>query len=50
MERDPKAYLWDARDAAEAVTQFVQGKSFDDLLDDQMLGSASGSWRSSARR
>jgi uncharacterized protein with HEPN domain len=40
MRRDPKAFLWDARDAAEAVTTFIRDKSFNDLTEDRLLRSA----------
>jgi len=40
MERDPRAYLWDAREASEAILEFVAGKSFDDYVSDRLLRSA----------
>jgi uncharacterized protein with HEPN domain len=44
MERDPRAYLWDARDSAEdsadAIAEFVRGRTLDDYLGDRMLRSA----------
>jgi uncharacterized protein with HEPN domain len=40
MERDPRAYLWDAREAAAAILEFVEGKSFDDYASDRLLRSA----------
>lgn len=33
-------FLWDMLDAAQAVTDFVAGKSFQDYLDDRMLRGA----------
>ncbi len=30
MERDPRAYLWDAREAAWAIFEFTTGKRFED--------------------
>lgn len=40
MERDPKAFLWDAREAAALIAQFVAGKSFADFEKDKLLRSA----------
>lgn len=40
MERDPRAYLWDARKSADPMGRFLAGKSFDDYLRDEMLRSA----------
>ncbi|QFY41713.1 DUF86 domain-containing protein [Candidatus Methylospira mobilis] len=40
MERDPRAYLWDVREAAEAILEFVVDKTFDDYISDRMLSSA----------
>jgi len=40
MERDPRAYLWDAREAADAIAAFAQGRTLDDYLADRMLRSA----------
>jgi uncharacterized protein with HEPN domain len=40
MDRDPRAYLWDARDSADAIAEFVTGRSLDDYLGDRMLRSA----------
>ena len=37
--RDPNVYLWDAREAAAAALRFVGGKSFDDLIEDELLRS-----------
>jgi uncharacterized protein with HEPN domain len=40
MQRDPRAFLWDAREAAAAVLEFVDGKIFDDYAANRMLRSA----------
>jgi uncharacterized protein with HEPN domain len=40
MRRDPRAYLWDVREAADAIAGFVQFRSFDDYARDLMLRSA----------
>jgi uncharacterized protein with HEPN domain len=40
MARDPRAYLWDMNEAAEAVLEFTAGKTCDDYLYDRMLRSA----------
>ena len=40
MDRDPRAYLWDAREGADAIAQFVAGRTFDEYLADRMLRSA----------
>lgn len=40
MRRDPRKYLWDAREAAEAVRTFVSGRTLEDYLADLMLRSA----------
>ncbi|MGZ5056956.1 MAG: HepT-like ribonuclease domain-containing protein [Methylobacter sp.] len=40
MQRDPRAYLWDAREAAAAILEFVEGKTFEDYVADRMLRSA----------
>jgi hypothetical protein len=29
MRRDPRAYLWDVREAADAIASFMQGRGFD---------------------
>jgi hypothetical protein len=29
MAREPKAYLWDAKTAADAIAAFVAGRSFE---------------------
>ncbi len=40
MRRDPRAYLWDVREAADAIASFVLGRGFDDYSGDLMLRSA----------
>jgi uncharacterized protein with HEPN domain len=40
MERDPRAYLWDAREAAEAILEFTAGKTYEDYGSERMLRSA----------
>jgi uncharacterized protein with HEPN domain len=40
MQRDPRAYLWDAREAAEAILEFVAGKTFEDYARNRLLRSA----------
>jgi uncharacterized protein with HEPN domain len=40
MKRDPRAYLWDAKQAVDAIRQFTSGKSLADYVTDQMLRSA----------
>ena len=40
MRRDPRAYLWDEREAAEAIAGFMQGRSFGDYAGDLMFRSA----------
>ncbi|MGH8474800.1 MAG: HepT-like ribonuclease domain-containing protein [Methylococcales bacterium] len=40
MQRDPRAYLWDVREAAAAILEFVAGKSYDDYAGDRLLRSA----------
>jgi uncharacterized protein with HEPN domain len=40
MERDPCVYLWDAREAAGAILEFVEGKTFEDYVGDKLLCSA----------
>jgi uncharacterized protein with HEPN domain len=40
MQRDPRTYLWDAREAAAAILEFVAGKTFEDYTNDRMLRSA----------
>ena len=40
MERDPRAFLWDVREAADALLGFVCGRNFDDYVSNVMLRSA----------
>jgi uncharacterized protein with HEPN domain len=40
MRRDPRALLWDAREAALAIADFIEGRSMEDYLADRMLRSA----------
>jgi uncharacterized protein with HEPN domain len=40
MERDPRAYLWDARESADAIASFVRGRTYEDYRADMMLRSA----------
>lgn len=40
MQRDPRAYLWDALHAVELLKEFSMGKSFDDYTSDALLRSA----------
>ena len=40
MGRDPRAYLWDAREAAKAIGTFSSGRTLQDYEADSMLRSA----------
>ena len=40
MDRDPRAYLWDAKKSADAIAEFVRRQTFDDYVADPMLRSA----------
>src|SRR5579862_5746217 len=40
MQHDPRAWLWDVRQAADSIAAFVQGRSFADYAADLMLRSA----------
>ena len=40
MQRDPKAYLWDAHEAIDAVLEFTSGRNLEDFQQDVMLRSA----------
>ena len=40
MRRDPKCFLWDIQLSAEAILEFVSGKSFEDYEEQRMLRSA----------
>jgi len=40
MHRDPRAYLWDAREAAKRVAEFTDGAREEDYLGNALLRSA----------
>ena len=40
MRRDPKAYLWDAHEAMDAILEFTSGRNKEDFQEDLMLRSA----------
>ena len=40
MLRDCRAYLWDVRDSAEAISEFIKGRTLNDYRSDRMLRSA----------
>lgn len=40
MRREPRAFLWDARGAADAILQFTRGKSEAEFIGDHLLRSA----------
>jgi uncharacterized protein with HEPN domain len=40
ISNEAAAFLWDARRAAERITRFTAGRSYDDYLDDDMLRAA----------
>jgi uncharacterized protein with HEPN domain len=40
MERDPRTFLWDARESADAITGFVAGRTVGQYLEDPMLRAA----------
>jgi uncharacterized protein with HEPN domain len=40
MQRDPRAYLWDARQAAGRVVAYVAGRTWQDYATDDLLRSA----------
>jgi uncharacterized protein with HEPN domain len=40
MRRDPQAYLWDVRNAAEKIETFVRGRTLDDFRHDVLVQSA----------
>jgi len=40
MRRDPRAFLWDAREGAKAIAEYTEGKTFADYMADGMLRSA----------
>jgi uncharacterized protein with HEPN domain len=40
MERDPRSFLWDARESADSIIKFVSGKTRQDYLAEPMLRAA----------
>jgi uncharacterized protein with HEPN domain len=40
MRRNPRSFLWDVYDAADAIASFTEGRSSQDYLADRMLRSA----------
>src|SRR3712207_3525156 len=40
MERDPRSFLWDARESADAILRFVSGFSEEQFLANEMLQAA----------
>jgi uncharacterized protein with HEPN domain len=40
MRRNPRSFLWDVCDAADAISSFIEGRSSLDYLEDRMLRSA----------
>jgi uncharacterized protein with HEPN domain len=40
MERDPRSFLWDARESADAILRFILGRNEQDYLTDDMLRAA----------
>ena len=40
MRRDPKCFLWDIQQAAEAILEYVSSSYFEDYEQQQMLRSA----------
>jgi uncharacterized protein with HEPN domain len=40
MQRDPRAFLWDAMAATDAILLFIGNKNLDDDLQDALLRSA----------
>ena len=40
MPRDPRAFLWDVRQAADKIAQFIEGKSSEEYSSDALLHSA----------
>jgi len=32
MDRDPRAYLWDAKESADAIVEFVRGRTLEVLF------------------
>jgi hypothetical protein len=44
MSLDPRADLWDVREAADALANFMQGRSFDYARDLMFVPESSASW------
>jgi uncharacterized protein with HEPN domain len=42
MDHDPRAYLWDVQDAAEAIRQFTQGLDAANYAANPLVRSAGG--------
>lgn len=40
MHRDPKAFLWDVQDSADAIAEFIAGQTYTDYTKNRMLRSA----------
>ena len=40
IPRDPKCFLWDARNAVDAIVRFTRDKTYDAFLADDLLRSA----------
>jgi uncharacterized protein with HEPN domain len=40
MERDPRTFLWDARESADAIIGFIAGRTIQQYLDEPMLRAA----------
>jgi uncharacterized protein with HEPN domain len=40
MERDPRSFLWDARESADTILRFIDGRTAPDYLADPMLRAA----------
>ncbi len=40
MRRNPRSFLWDVFDAADAIFSFTNGRSFNDYTTDRMFRSA----------
>jgi uncharacterized protein with HEPN domain len=40
MQRDPKSFLWDARESADSILRFISGRTEADYLADPMLRAA----------
>jgi len=37
MERDPRSFLWDARESADAIFRFIDGRTEQDYFANEML-------------